>query len=86
MMRLAVIRKEPNMTALASLWLLWLVLWLGGLASASYFQVQNMKKIQSFDIDGMKYTGVVASGLAALVGFVLLAISVVILIIDHAKG
>lgn len=74
------------MATLSSLWFLWLVLWLGGLASVSYFQIQNMKKIQSFDMNGIKYKGVVASGLAAFVGFILFAISVVILIIDHAKS
>lgn len=74
------------MTSLASLWFLWLALWIGGLSSASYFQIQNMKKIPSFNIDGINYTGVIASGLAAFVGFVLLAISVVVLVIDHAKS
>lgn len=74
------------MATIASLWVLWLVLWLGGLGAAGYFQVQNMKRVQSFDIDNLDHTRPLVCGLVALAGFVLLAISVVILIIDFAKS
>lgn len=73
------------MGTVTSLWVLWLVLWIGGMSAAGYFQVQNMKRIQALDIDNLDHKGPFLCGLVALVGFVLFLLSMIFLIIEAVK-
>lgn len=64
------------MDIIVQLWWLWLAVWVVGLGAATYFQLSNMKKIQSMDLEGVNQVAPVVAMLASGVGFLFFLISV----------